>query len=155
MTEDARFEDGREAPLHLKALAPDDLEVISALVQDAIFPGNEMTWRRSERRFAILLNRYRWEDAARLRRGPERVRSILVFEDVERVQSQGVTRDAETVLSILALSFAPGADGGGRIEITLSGDGALGLDVEALEVTLRDVTKPYAAPSGATPAHPD
>ena len=26
---DARFEDGREAPLHLKALEPDDLPVIS------------------------------------------------------------------------------------------------------------------------------
>jgi hypothetical protein len=29
------------------------------------------------------------------------------------------------------------------------------VDVEALEVTLRDVTRPYVAPSGKTPGHPD
>ncbi len=31
MTEDARFEDGRETPLNLAAFDPDDLAVISAL----------------------------------------------------------------------------------------------------------------------------
>ena len=40
---DARFEDGVDAPLHLKALDADDLPVLSALVQDAVFPANEMT----------------------------------------------------------------------------------------------------------------
>jgi hypothetical protein len=29
------------------------------------------------------------------------------------------------------------------------------VDVEALEVTLRDVTTPYVATSGKTPGHPD
>ena len=40
MTEDARFEDGREAPLNLGALDADDLKVISSLAQDAVFPGS-------------------------------------------------------------------------------------------------------------------
>ena len=38
MSNDAKFEDGAEAPLHLGALEADDLEVISSLVQDAVFP---------------------------------------------------------------------------------------------------------------------
>jgi hypothetical protein len=38
--------------------------------------------------------------------------------------------------------------------LTLAGDGALALEVEALEVTLKDVTRPYAAPSGHAPGHP-
>ena len=42
MSEDARFEDAAEAPLRLKALDAEDLSVVSALVQDAIFPGSEM-----------------------------------------------------------------------------------------------------------------
>jgi hypothetical protein len=153
--EDSRFEDGREAPLHLKALETEDLEVLSALVQDAVFPGSEMRYDRSLRRFAILLNRFRWEEGPRAQQSPERVQSVLVIDDVLKVQSQGVSRDADTVLSLLALLFKPGPDGTGRIEITLAGDGALGLDVEALEVTLKDVTKPYVAPSGAAPSHPD
>ena len=35
---DARFEDAREAPLNLGALEADDLKVIAALTQDAVFP---------------------------------------------------------------------------------------------------------------------
>jgi hypothetical protein len=155
MVEDARFEDGREAPVALRALDADDLKVISSLTQDAVFPGSEMTWDRKRRRFALLLNRFRWEDRGQ-RRAPERVRSVLVIEDAMKVASQGVERgDADTVLSLLALDWEPGEDGTGRIVLTLAGDGAIAVDVEALEVTLKDVTKPYTAPSGQTPAHPE
>lgn len=152
MTEDARFEDGAERPLRLKALDPDDLQVISALTQDAVFPGNEMRWQRSARRFAILLNRFRWERGTRT---TERVQSVLAVEDVQAVQTQGVDRDADTVLSLLSLTFEPGEDGAGRVVLTLAGDGAIAASVEALEVTLQDVTRPYAAPSGKAPQHSD
>jgi hypothetical protein len=159
MTDDARFEDGRETPLRLKALDADDLPVIAALVQDAVFPIGEMTWDRRKRRFALLLNRFRWEDkqvAQRTGRTFERVQSVLAVEDVTRVASQGIDRsDRDTVLSLLTVTFAPGEDGTGRIEITLAGDGAIAVEVEALDVTLRDVTRPYAAPSGRAPDHPE
>jgi hypothetical protein len=158
MTDDATFEDGREGPLRLKALDADDLTVVAALAQDAIFPASEMKWDAKARRFAILLNRFRWEDAdnARLRkRSFERVQSLLVIEDVIKVQSQGVDKsDPDMIFSLLSLGFVPGEDGMGRIELTLAGDGVLALDVEALEVLLRDVTRPYVAPSAKAPSHP-
>ncbi len=156
MVEDARFEDAREAPLRLKALDAEDLQVISALVQDAVFPATEMTWDKAGRRFALLLNRFRWEDAKATaqRRDFERVQSILVIEDVLKVSTQGVKQaDKDVILSLLSMSFEPGKDGMGRLELTLAGDGAIALDVEALEVTLKDVTRPYAAPSRAQPSH--
>jgi hypothetical protein len=37
--------------------------------------------------------------------------------------------------------------------LTLAGDGAIALEAEALEVTLKDVTRPYLAPSGKVPNH--
>ncbi|WP_208347247.1 DUF2948 family protein [Pseudaestuariivita rosea] len=159
MTQDASFEDGREAPLRLVAFDTDDLRVISALVQDAIFPIAEMTWQPKQRRFAILLNRFRWEDetaAERRKRSYERVQSVLTIEDVQKVSSQGIDRsDKDIVLSCLSIDFEPGNDGTGRVLITLAGDGAIALDVEALEVNLRDVTRPYVAPSGHKPEHPE
>jgi hypothetical protein len=158
MTEDARFEDGRDTPLALRALDAEDLRVISSLAQDAVFPITEMRWDRRKRRFAILLNRFRWEDApaAERRKRPfERVQAVLAFEDVLHVASQGVDpHDRDTVLSMLAIDFTPGNDGAGRVTLTLAGDGAVALDVECLEATLRDVTRPYAAPSRARPSHP-
>ena len=58
-------------------------------------------------------------------------------------------------LSLLTVGFEPGEDGTGRVVLTLAGDGALAFDVEALEVTLKDVTRPYADPAGRAPEHPE
>ena len=157
MTKDARFEDGGDRPIKLRGLDVDDLKVVSSLVQDSIFPASEMTWQISKRRFAILLNRFRWEDrdnAKARQRDFERVRSVLTFEDVQKVQSQGVPHgDPDTILSILTIEFEAGEDGTGRLLLNLAGDGAIALDVEALEVTLTDVTRPYGAISKRAPDH--
>ncbi|MDG1168147.1 MAG: DUF2948 family protein [Sulfitobacter sp.] len=156
MTQDARFEDGREAPLNLGALDADDLTVISSLAQDAVFPASEMRWDRAANRFALLINRVRWEDEGKTRHAPERVQSVLMFETVQHVASQGVPKgDADTILSILNIAFEQTQAPSGHILLTLAGDGAIRLSVEAIEATLRDVTRPYVAPSGKRPHHPD
>lgn len=154
---DARFEDGDEAPLRLRAEAAEDLPVLSALVQDAVFQSQDMAWQGKKRRFAVLLNRFRWEDRAAAEaagRGYERVRSLLVVDGVLAVRSMGFDRGAkDLVLSLLSLDWAAGVDGAGVLTLVLAGDGALALEVEALEVTLQDVTRPYLAPSGKVPRH--
>jgi len=157
MVEDARFEDADGAPLRLRAFDKDDLQVISALSQDAVFPAGEMKWDKTGRRFAILLNRFRWEDVddnQNRRRDFERVQSVLVIEDVIKISSQGVDQsDPEMILSLLSLDFEPTKDGMGRVELTLAGDGAIAVEAEALEVSLSDVTRPYIAPSRHMPQH--
>lgn len=156
---DATFEEGREAPLNLGAEDADDLQVISTLSQDAVFPITEMSWRPKERRFALLLNRFRWEDrtAAETRgRSYERVQSVLVIDSVLAVSSQGIDRsDKDMILSVLSLEFEASEDGAGSIMITLAGDGAIRLTVEAIDVSLKDVTRPYQAPSKHVPKHPE
>lgn len=150
---DARFEDGATRPINLVARDVEDLAVLSALVQDAVLTAGDMRYVKSKRRFALLINRFRWEDGAA--RAPERVRGLLVFDDVTVVQGQGVDRkDPDLVLSLLSLAFAPGDDGAGVVTLNFAGDGALALAVEALEVSLKDVTRPYLAPSKLTPRHP-
>ncbi|NIR42860.1 MAG: DUF2948 family protein, partial [Gemmatimonadetes bacterium] len=85
-----------------------DLTVLSALSQDAVFPATEMLWKRSEGRFAILLNRFRWEDENRELHGAERVQCVLVVENVTGVASQGIDpSDGETILSLLSIAFLP------------------------------------------------
>ncbi|MDG1352009.1 MAG: DUF2948 family protein [Sulfitobacter sp.] len=153
---DAKFEDGGEAPLNLGALDADDLAVMSSLVQDAVFPASEMSWNKRDGRFALLLNRMRWEDDGAGRRAPERVQSVLMFANVQAVSSQGVPKgDADTVLSLLHIAFEETDAPSGNVILTLAGDGAIRLTVEALDVTLKDVTRPYVAPSGKRPSHPD
>jgi hypothetical protein len=156
---DASFEEGAEAPLALIAADADDLGVMSALLQDAVLMVSDMRYVAKRREFGLLLNRFRWEDRAaaeRAGRAYERVRCLLVFNDVLAVRSQGVQQqDKDTVLSLLSIGFQPGADGTGRVVLTLAGDGEVVLDVETVNATARDVTRPYAAPSRKVPNHGD
>lgn len=155
---DARFEDGADKPLRLAAQDQDDLPALAALVQDAVLTGADLSYSRISRRFAALINRFRWEDKAaaeRTGRPYERARALLVIEDVSAAQLQGLTPgDKDTVLSLLTLAFAPAEDGAGTLTLTFAGDGAIRLRVDCLNITLSDMTRPYAAPSRRAPDHP-
>ena len=151
---DARFEDGATRPINIAAQDTDDLAVLSALVQDAVLTAGDMRYQKSKRRFTLLINRFRWEEGAA--RSPERVRSLLVIDEVGHVQGQGLDRkDPDLVLSLLSLGFAQGDDGTGVVTLIFAGDGAMAFSVEALDVALKDVTRPYLAPSRSVPKHPD
>ncbi len=156
--QDARFEDGTEKPLRLRALDSEDLTVVAAMLQDAVFPVSEMSWQPAKRRFGLLLNRFRWEDksaAERQNRRFERVQTMVVIDNVDKMASSGLDRsDTDQILSLLDVHFEMGEDGcSGRVVFTLAGDGAIACAVECLDVTVTDVTRPYGAPSRAAPEH--
>lgn len=154
---DAGFMDGGESPLNLGAADGDDLQILSALVQDAVLVAGDIRWQKDQRRLALLINRFRWEnrDIAEGRAPAERVRALLIFDDVMAVESDGISPDdPDLVLSLLTLEWQPGEDGTGRIGLIFSGDGEIRLEVESINLMLRDVTQPYKAPSGKGPRHP-
>lgn len=156
---DARFEDAliSDSPVRLKAETAEDLPVISALVQDAVGKVAGIAWMPKRRRLALVLHRFRWEDreAAEAEGRPfERVQAAISVESVLSVRARGLDPQApETVFAVLALSFEPGEDGAGRLVFRFAGDGDLAAEVECLDVTLADLTRPWAAPSGKAPAH--
>ncbi|GIT93151.1 hypothetical protein JANAI62_35650 [Jannaschia pagri] len=153
---DARFRDGDDRPLRLWATDGEDLQVVSALCQDAVLPASEMRWRKQARSLDLLINRFRWENGAR---SAERVQCLLTIGDVTAVRGQGVVPgDADTVLSLLSLTWVPAEGDGatdGLLELTFAGDGAVQARCDCLDVTLRDVTRPYGAVSGKVPDHPE
>ena len=156
---DASFADADPGPLTLRAEDADDLRIISALVQDAVVTVSDIAWDARSRRLSMLVNRFRWEDAEAARRENrpfERTRALLVLSDVTRLSSDGIDRaDRGLVLSLLALDWQAAEDGAGTITLTFAGDGALAARVECIAVDLRDVTRPYVAPSRHEPRHPD
>lgn len=157
MTKDASFEDGAARALQLMAQDADDLTVISSLVQDAVLQASDITWQRSDRRVVMLLNRLRWEDRVgveRSGRSVERVRSLLIIDNVTQFAAQGIRPDdADLVLSLLSVSFEETKPPSGRIVLTFAGDGGLRAEVDAVDVVLKDVTRPYAAIAGKAPDH--
>ena len=137
------------ARLRLAAGDAEDLEILSARLQDAVFKLKDVSWQPKQRRFAAVVNRLQWEEG-----GKTRVRAGLHFGGVLKVQSSKVKLGAdEAVVSVLALRFTAdsGDDPGGVIEIVLAGGGAIRLTVECIEGELADMTAPWAA--RATPDH--
>ncbi|REJ74580.1 MAG: DUF2948 family protein [Proteobacteria bacterium] len=157
MTHDAGFNDALDRPLNLGAQDAEDLQVISSLTQDAVLTVDDLRWNRAERQLVLLLKRFRWEDielAKQQGRDPERVQSLLVIQNATGLASQGIDRkQADVVLSLMSLEFSGAEDGVGDLILTFSGDGALKVQVDGLDVALRDVTRPYVAPSKQVPNH--
>lgn len=157
MTTDASFQDGAEQAVRLVAATTDDLAVISALAQDAVCKVGRIQYMPRLRRFSFMLYRFRWEDKAnaeRQKRQFERVSAALIVDDVMGVKATGVDQsDPEFVFNILGLDFAAGEDGSGAVTIRCSGGTTFIFKVEALNITLTDLTQPWAA--AAAPKHED
>jgi len=137
------------ARLRLAANDAEDLEVLSARLQDAVFKLKDASWQPRQHRFAAVVNRLKWEEGGRTR-----VRAGLHFKGVLKAQSSRVKLGAgEAVVSILAVQFTAGGneDPGGTIEIVLAGGGAIRLTVECIDAELLDMTAAWTA--RATPDH--
>lgn len=132
----------------------DDLQILSARLQDAVARVGDLVWLPKAHRFAALFNRFKWEDAER-RRGNLRVRAGLSFEHVLSVKSNNIRYgDRDAILSLLAMRFSPnpGEDPGGVVELLFSGGGVVQLHVEYIEASLSDVSGEWAA--RGRPTHP-
>ena len=150
-------------PLKLIALDADDLDVVSALVQDAITRSSEMRYLHEENAFVLVVDRLARElrperyGPLGLRKRWQRRRAMLDLRRVTRVQRQGLAQGAsranEEPLVLLAATFeAAGADQpGGTIELAFAGGATLRLDVEVVEARLTDLGPAWK--SAATPRH--
>ena len=128
--------------LKLVALDVQDLEIVSAHVQDAVMKVGDLSYRPSEKRFVVAMNRFVWENKSGFfKQNNERRRSVLHFESVRQVKTAGFSREAaDEVLSLLAVRFEPGAElPAGVIELVCSGGAAIRLDVDYIEARLADL----------------
>jgi len=145
--------------LKLIALDSDDLNVISAHLQDAVLRVGDMAFLPRERRFAVVVNRFDWETAAgKVKSGAktslERRRSGLRFERVLGAKVHNIDlMDRSAALALLAIVFEPSAEAdsaAGNVTLTFSGGAAIRLTVECVEAEMKDlgaVWKARRAPS--------
>jgi hypothetical protein len=137
-------------PLKLIALDGDDIEVVSAHLQDAVVKAADIHWRPAEKRVIVGLNRFDWEAANGALPEFRRRLSALRFERVTACKCRNCSNCAEgkdNVLNLLAVSFTPTDLPAGVVTLTFSGGAALRLEVECLEVELADLGPSWAAES--------
>ena len=132
-------------PLRLLAEDGEDLQIISAALQDAILRPVDIRWERQARRLTVTLSRFCWEC------GGARVRSALQFGDVEAVQSRDLPRAPDAPLSLLAVGFQEGEAPGGDVILMFAGGGDMRVAVECLDAVLADLSERW--PARAEPTH--
>jgi len=138
--------------LKLVALDNDDIEVVSAHVQDSCVRIGDILWRPAEKRLIVVINRFDWESAQSPQPPYRRRRAALRFERVNAFKARNVAcADKDAVLNLLAVEFNPTDTPAGQVILTFSGGAALRLDVECLEAELADLGPVWA--TACCPAH--
>jgi hypothetical protein len=137
--------------LKLAALDTEDLEVLSAHLQDAVMRVGEVAYVPGQNRFAMVLNRFDWERASEGRGGKkryERRRSALRFDRVLGAQIQGIRQSARNaVLELLAIQFEATDEPEGYVTLVFAGDAAIRLHVECIEAEMKDLGPVWRAKS--------
>lgn len=135
--------------LKLIALDAEDLAIIAAHLQDSVLQVADMAYLKSEQRFAAVVNRFDWSEAAATpsqnREKFVRRRSGIRIDRVTGAQVLGLDLNKrDQVLSLLTLTFEPGEAPQGKIILTFAGGGAVRLDVECVEAALTDLGAAWA-----------
>ena len=140
--------------MKLIAFDRDDVEVVSAHVQDSVLKACDILWRPAEKRCIIALNRFDWEACGQQEPCYKRRRSALRFDRVLSCKCRAVDPVAkDAVLNLLAVEFNETSSPAGVVTLVFSGGGALRLEVECLECELADLGPTWT--TAACPCHPD
>ena len=123
--------------LRLVAFDSDDLDVMSANLQDSLVKVGDMAFLPDTKQFAFLAARFDWVGAAS--GCLERCRTGLHFDRVLKVSCAGFSpRDRNVILNLLSIGFRETTAPAGEIDLIFSGGCALRLQVECLEARLTD-----------------
>ena len=144
------------APLKIVAHDAEDLAVVSACLQDALIPLNEMRYLPQERRFIMVANRFRWERAAAS--SPEsaaaqdatfesdedfgnlqRTNAGICVDRVTSVRSRGIDRARpDDFLSLLSVHLDST-----KLSFLFAGGGVIQVEIEGLSLYLSDLGKAW------------
>jgi len=133
--------------LRLSAEDGTDLDVISACLQDAVTQVRDLAFLPHARRFAMVVNRFRWEGEGKSA-AHERTRAGLHFENVLAARVRGIAQDRpDGVINLLSIRFDEFDAPSGIVTLTFSGGGEIRLEVEALEASLSDLGLVWDTPN--------
>lgn len=129
--------------LKLKAESHDDLEILSACLQDACFPASAMHYDSTTKVFTILANRFMWEHEPHAHQGEEvykRVHSGIYFSHVQGVKHKNVEQANTTeFLNLLAIH----AKKDGQIHLVFSDQREICLHIDKITCHVKDLHEPW------------
>lgn len=138
--------------LKLLALDSEDLQILSAHMQDAVINIGDMTYLPAEQNFVAIVSRFNWmkvqEKEEVSKEDLERRQTRLRFSRVLGAQVHNLKLNSKSnALELLAISYEATTEPEGYITLVFSGDSAVRLHVECIEAELNDVGAVWSAKS--------
>ena len=126
--------------LKLIARTEQDLNVVSAHLQDSIANISDIANLEKNRIFLMQLNRFMWEDVEKgIFRKNKRIRTILKFENVLKVHAKNINQSKkDKFLDFLAIETIKMPDNNYEMKVVFAGDSIIKIISEVIEVTLDD-----------------
>ena len=123
----------------------DDLRIISAYLQDSIVTVKDIVFLKQNRTFVMIVNRFMWEDAEKIdSRKNKRIRCAVKFEEVIKVESKNINqKNKNKPLECLAIKCSSIFEETYKIKIFFAGNSVITVTLEAIEVALHDLGKPW------------
>jgi hypothetical protein len=131
--------------LKLRAADSEDMQVISAVLQDSIAPVCDMAYQAESKNFVMVVQRLRRElgDAG----AAERICSALTIGGITAVQTQGIDlTKQDQMLDLLAIMIE-----GAVLNLIFAGEARIRLDLSGWAATLEDFREPW--PVLCNPCH--
>ncbi|MDR3425205.1 MAG: DUF2948 family protein [Alphaproteobacteria bacterium] len=126
--------------LKLRAGDAEDIQVISAVLQDAIVPVCDMAFQPESNAFVLVAQRLRREDGEGGEK--ERICCALTVRGVVAVQKHGIDQhQGERMLDLLAILFEPS----GHLSLIFAGDARIRLELGAWSATVEDFGESWPA----------
>ena len=143
--------------LSLIAQNEEDLVVISTLCQDSIIKIANIKWAKKSKRFYLLINRFCWElnDLSKKKSSNMlRINSLMSFNSVLSVKSAGIQQNNNSdITSLLTINYNFFNFEKQAIDLIFSGNSQISLNIECIDVFLKDISEPFEGTTSKQPKH--
>jgi hypothetical protein len=141
-------------PIKISAIDQEDLQILSAHLQDAILPLSAITYDPDKGTFSTLVHRFCWEHPAIEHAGQplyQRVHCGLHFEHVNKVMHRGFApHKDQRLFNLLCIGYKK-LNSMSCIHLFFSGESEIRIDVQKILCHLGDIHDPW--PTYHRPKH--
>ncbi len=139
--------------LKLSAFDGDDLQVISAAMQDALVAIKDIGWFASEKRLVLVANRFRWEAPEDADGSWSRTHSALVFHEVSAVRHVDMPLgEPDRILGLLSVAVEAMEADKAVVLLRFAAHRTVRIESPKLLCHLEDLGEPW--PTRWRPSHP-
>ena len=145
-----------ENRLKLRAVAAEDIEIMSALLQDGLVAASDLHYQKDAANFVMVINRFCWEqtDDTDSETHPNRCLCGLKVAHVKQVSQRGLSVGANQFYNLLSITYEETKENEkvlNRLTFTFSDGYGIRLTLEELALIVQDIAEPH--PGLARPQH--